>query len=206
MPDLFAYNCCNLVAFLRPVLRCSTSHLLPFTAMDLNAQSSPWVLMPESADSGTNVTQVSALGLLWNCISRVQGSEQIHGLGGSWECVELPGGEVNADTSQDPHEDDDIPACLSETNDFRPLEPDEREKDVYGIIYATGKAHDRWLILATEAICFGDDPKAAQAYRDWARAYRLLPKLERQVLIHDIEVRYTFVSIDPSHTLVDIFC
>ncbi|KAL9591659.1 MAG: hypothetical protein Q9179_007502, partial [Wetmoreana sp. 5 TL-2023] len=128
--------------------------------------------MPESADSGTSVTQ---------------GSEQIHGLGGSWECVESPGGEVNAGTSQGPHEDDDIPACLSETNDFRPPEPDEREKDVYGIIYATRKAHDRWLILATEAICFGDDPKAAQAYRDWARAYKLLPKLERQVLIHDIE-------------------
>lgn len=152
--------------------------------------------MPDCPDDEASVTQVSALGLLWNCISHVQGSEQIHGLGGPWECVESPAG-----TSQGPH---DIPASLPETNDFRPPEPDEREKDVYGIIHATGKAHAPWLILAANAICFGEDPKAAQAYRDWARSYMLLPKLERQALICDIEVRYSFESIDPSNTSVDI--
>lgn len=138
---------CDLVAFLRPILLYYTSHLSPFAVMDLNAHSSPLVFMPERAGGEASVTRVSASGL-WNCTSHDQDSEQIHGLGEPWEYVQLPGSKIDTATSPGPDEEDGNPAFLPETNGIRPPEPDESETNVYGVINATAKAHDRWLLPA----------------------------------------------------------
>ena len=118
----------------------------------------------------------------------VQDTKQAYDLGAPWELIELPASGINIGSSQSISEDNNVLVSLPVTNDRCPLEPSQREKDVYGIVNAT----ERWLRLAAQKICLSVDPAIAQALRELARSYELLSKLERHVLIYDIEVRFTF--------------
>ncbi len=131
-----------------------------------------------------------------------------------WELISVPASEIESDTSQWSQEhwkpkirivgkygDDDYEVVVDSSYllwlkfwqyqmnlDYKPTQPEERRKAIYGTYNATRKARDQWLQHAANVIRTEHQPEVQQAYRDHARLNGLHEELARAILSHDIFV------------------
>lgn len=72
--------------------------------------------------------------------------------------------------------------------DVNPMQPSDRERNIYGIPNATTKASERFLENAVDAIVQTTNGPAALFYRDIARKYGLVARLEMLVFCFNFKV------------------
>lgn len=72
--------------------------------------------------------------------------------------------------------------------EYDPIQLEERQKAVYGTYHAAGKARDRWLQHAVDAIRSKPYREVEDAYHHSARLNGLHEALARAILVRDISV------------------